>query len=123
MKNGYLGLANRTGLVFIAAWLVLTGCSTSDDNTDDAAGSDDTPAAINVGIYDSTVVENAAETAQRSSVISNLDLQSAFWVINFLVLGFLFGERAMRNVMPFFQRRFQGDTAQTIDETKTGAVG
>lgn len=29
-----------------------------------------------------------------------LDLQSAFWVINFLVLGFLFGERAIRNAAP-----------------------
>lgn len=27
---------------------------------------------------------------------------NAFWVINFLVLGFLFGERAIMNVMPFF---------------------
>jgi len=26
--------------------------------------------------------------------------ESAFWLINFLVLGFLFGERAMQNVMP-----------------------
>jgi hypothetical protein len=34
-----------------------------------------------------------------------LDLLSAFWVVNFLVLGFLFGERAMRNVMPFFKQR------------------
>lgn len=27
-------------------------------------------------------------------------LESAFWVINVLVLGFLFGERAVKNVMP-----------------------
>jgi hypothetical protein len=26
--------------------------------------------------------------------------ESAFWIINFLVLGFLFGERAMKNVLP-----------------------
>ncbi len=27
-------------------------------------------------------------------------LESAFWIINFLVLGFLFGERAVKNVAP-----------------------
>lgn len=27
-------------------------------------------------------------------------MQSAFWVINFLVLGFFFGERAIQNIMP-----------------------
>jgi len=27
--------------------------------------------------------------------------ESALWVINTLVLGFLFGERAVKNVMPF----------------------
>ena len=31
------------------------------------------------------------------------NIESAFWMINFLVLGFLFGERAMRNVMPLFK--------------------
>lgn len=28
--------------------------------------------------------------------------ESALWIINFLVLGFLFGERAIQNVMPLF---------------------
>ena len=28
---------------------------------------------------------------------------SAFWIINFLVLGFLFGERAVKNVAPLVQ--------------------
>jgi hypothetical protein len=28
-------------------------------------------------------------------------VSNAFWVVNFLVLGFLFGERAVMNVMPF----------------------
>ncbi len=28
--------------------------------------------------------------------------ESAMWIINFLVLGFLFGERAIQNVMPLF---------------------
>jgi len=27
-------------------------------------------------------------------------LKSAFWIVNLLVLGFLFGERAVKNVMP-----------------------
>jgi len=27
-------------------------------------------------------------------------MESAFWIINFLVLGFLFGERAVKNVLP-----------------------
>lgn len=31
------------------------------------------------------------------------NIESAFWVINFLVLGFLFGERAMKNVLPLFK--------------------
>ncbi|MBK3516983.1 hypothetical protein [Carboxylicivirga marina] len=30
----------------------------------------------------------------------NEKLESAFWIINFLVLGFLFGERAVKNVAP-----------------------
>ena len=38
MKNVYLGLANRIGLVFIAAWLVLTGCSSSEDSNDGVSG-------------------------------------------------------------------------------------
>jgi hypothetical protein len=54
---------------------------------------------------------------------NSLDLQSAFWVINFLVLGFLFGERAMRNVMPFFQNRIQSGGAQRPDSTQNSAVG
>lgn len=32
-----------------------------------------------------------------------LNLQSSFWLINFLVLGFLFGERAMKNVAPLLK--------------------
>lgn len=31
------------------------------------------------------------------------NIESAFWMINFLVLGFLFGERAMKNVLPLFK--------------------
>ena len=33
--------------------------------------------------------------------------ESAFWLINFLVLGFLFGERALKNVMPFIMQFMQ----------------
>ena len=36
-------------------------------------------------------------------VLTGEKLESAFWVINFLVLGFLFGERAMKNVMPLIK--------------------
>mgnify|MGYP003136351778 CR=1 FL=1 len=36
------------------------------------------------------------------------NLESAFWVINFLVLGFLFGERAMKNVMPLLKGVMNG---------------
>lgn len=46
-------------------------------------------------------IQNATESV-------GLDFQSAFWMINFLVLGFLFGERAMRNVLPLLQKRLGG---------------
>ncbi len=39
-----------------------------------------------------------AQAAGNNSIGTNIE--SAFWVINFLVLGFLFGERAMKNVLP-----------------------
>lgn len=35
-----------------------------------------------------------------SLVLGDKNLESAFWIINFLVLGFLFGERAVKNVTP-----------------------
>jgi len=41
-----------------------------------------------------------------------LDLVNVFWVINLLVLGFLFGERAMRNVLPIVQSKFGKQQAQ-----------
>jgi hypothetical protein len=47
------------------------------------------------------------------------NLQSAFWVVNFLVLGFLFGERAVRNVMPLVKGRL-GDSAQAEAEAAKG---
>ena len=44
--------------------------------------------------------------------VGGVDLQSAFWVVNVLVLGFLFGERAVRNVMPIIQKQFPKNKAQ-----------
>ncbi|WP_299799706.1 hypothetical protein [uncultured Carboxylicivirga sp.] len=38
--------------------------------------------------------------AGRWNLNNNEQLESAFWIINFLVLGFLFGERAVKNVAP-----------------------
>ena len=57
-------------------------------------------------------INSTLPNAMQESLIVNLE--SAFWVINFLVLGFLFGERAMRNVMPLI-RRSQGQS-QSRDE-------
>lgn len=34
-------------------------------------------------------------------------ISNAFWVVNFLVLGFLFGERAVTNIMPFITNMIQ----------------
>lgn len=34
-------------------------------------------------------------------------IANAFWVVNFLVLGFLFGERAVTNIMPFVTNMIQ----------------
>ena len=36
---------------------------------------------------------------------SGSETESAFWLLNLLILGFLFGERAVRNVMPVINRR------------------
>ncbi|GLR72675.1 hypothetical protein [Agaribacter marinus] len=47
------------------------------------------------------------ELHEMSKTIGNnvvgSNIESAFWVINLLVLGFLFGERAMKNVLPLFK--------------------
>ena len=37
--------------------------------------------------------------------------ESAFWIINFLVLGFLFGERAVKNVAPLLAQMMQAKGA------------
>ncbi|MCI5223362.1 MAG: hypothetical protein D3924_11980 [Candidatus Electrothrix sp. AR4] len=37
--------------------------------------------------------------------VTSTSAESTFWLINLLVLGFLFGERAVKNVMPMINRR------------------
>lgn len=46
-------------------------------------------------------IHEMAQKVGDNTIGSNIE--SAFWVINFLVLGFLFGERAMKNVLPLFK--------------------
>lgn len=68
-------------------------------------------------------VKPGTEGAAAVAVSMGMDLQSAFWVVNFLVLGFLFGERAMRNVMPFFQARMGGQNSATSAMTNSQPKG
>ncbi len=50
--------------------------------------------------------------------ISNNDqFESAFWVINFLVLGFLFGERAVKNVTPLVSEMMARKAKARANET------
>ena len=51
---------------------------------------------------------NLVKLAEQTKTASMVDIQSAFWIINFLVLGFLFGERAVKNVMPLLQKQMGG---------------
>lgn len=44
---------------------------------------------------------NPAAIETKANTMMNLE--AAFWIINFLVLGFLFGERAVRNAVPVFK--------------------
>jgi len=39
-------------------------------------------------------------------------IKDSFWIINFLVLGFLFGERAVTNVLPFVTEMFKAKTGK-----------
>ena len=41
------------------------------------------------------------------TILSGSRLESAFFTVNLLVLGFLFGERAVKNVMPLFERMME----------------
>lgn len=61
---------------------------------------------------------NLVKIAEDTQNASFLDIQSAFWIINFLVLGFLFGERAVKNVMPLVQKRFSGGADQSSGSAK-----
>ena len=68
-------------------------------------------------------VENGAAGAVVGALESTalpLDLQSAYWLVNFLVLSFLFGERAMKNVLPLLQQRAGGSVNVT---SNNGAQG
>lgn len=44
------------------------------------------------------------------TIEQNSRLESAFFAINLLVLGFLFGERAVKNVLPLFERYIKRGT-------------
>ena len=50
-----------------------------------------------VKLHDKVVKANDAADAVVSA---GLDIEMVFWTINLLVLGFLFGERAVKNVLP-----------------------
>jgi len=41
------------------------------------------------------------------TIPSDTRLESAFFAVNLLVLGFLFGERAVKNVMPLFEKMME----------------
>lgn len=41
-------------------------------------------------------------------------ISNAFWIVNFLVLGFLFGERAVMNVMPFITNMMQAKRGNVL---------
>ena len=48
-----------------------------------------------------------------SWTLANSIQNNAFWIINFLVLTFLFGERAVMNVMPFITEMFKAKNLST----------
>ena len=51
-------------------------------------------------------IASAVSGAMNGAVVgAGMDIQSAFWMINFLVLGFLFGERAVLNILPILQNK------------------
>jgi hypothetical protein len=56
--------------------------------------------------------------AEQTKNASFVDIQSAFWIINFLVLGFLFGERAVKNVMPLLHKQMGGGSDQSSGPAK-----
>lgn len=62
-----------------------------------------------------TVANEASNIGEQGAGAANMALsfESAFWMINFLVLGFLFGERAMRNVVPLLQKKLGQNSANS----------
>jgi hypothetical protein len=62
------------------------------------------------------------EVAQATSLNTGMDIQSAFWLINFLVLGFLFGERAVLNIIPVLQNKM-GAQPPAAGSSQDRAVG
>jgi hypothetical protein len=46
-------------------------------------------------------------------------VSNAFWVVNFLVLGFLFGERAVMNVMPFVTDMLKAKNSSSASSIST----
>ena len=60
-----------------------------------------------VMLMDVMVFSGKWNLAELSQTVGNTtvgtNIESAFWLINFLVLGFLFGERAMKNVLPLMK--------------------
>jgi len=39
-------------------------------------------------------------------------IKNSFWIVNFLVLGFLFGERAVTNILPFVTEMLKAKTGK-----------
>ena len=81
----------------------------------DVLGSDATAQkAINLAVQAGDTAVKAAQLAAQAAQSGGgtvlpgseyMGLESAFWLVNFLVLGFLFGERAMKNVLPLLRQK------------------
>lgn len=63
-----------------------------------------------------------SDVGQVASANTGMDIQSAFWLINFLVLGFLFGERAVLNIIPVLQNK-NGSNSPAAGGAQDRAVG
>lgn len=57
------------------------------------------------------------------SLGDNQQMESAFWIINFLVLGFLFGERAVKNVAPLVGEMMSKRTGAKTTDTNPKVEG
>ncbi|MEQ8548755.1 MAG: hypothetical protein RIC03_12635 [Cyclobacteriaceae bacterium] len=47
--------------------------------------------------------------SNRWQLVDGSQKENAFWIINFLVLGFLFGERAIKNIIPLVSTYLKKD--------------